>query len=109
MHITDIHIGNTIDGLLTVEFRGEGGELVSVRMASDSSVDGDAAVLHAKAILVQVAAFDNDHDNNFDTESDEAETALSSDAVDENEENEEAVTGDPSSGTSNLPQTSSFS
>ncbi len=108
MRITDIHIGNTIDGLLTVEFRGEGGEIVSVRMASDGSLDGDAAVRHAKAVLVQVAAFGNGGDNNLDVESDEAKAAPSSAAV-ETEENEEAVTGNPSSGTSNLPQTSSFS
>lgn len=62
MQVIDTHIGNVVDGMVTVEFRGEGGELVSVRMASDGSLDGDAAVRHAKALLVQVTAFGAEQD-----------------------------------------------
>lgn len=57
MQVIDTHIGTVVDGMVSVEFRGEGGELVLVRMASDGSLDGDAAVRHAKAVLVQVTAF----------------------------------------------------
>lgn len=68
MQVIDTHIGNFADGMVTVEFRGEGGELVSVRMASDGALDGDAAVRHAKAVLVQVTAFGSEQDSTKDDE-----------------------------------------
>lgn len=81
MQVLDTHIGNVIDGMVTVEFRGEGGELVSVRMASDGSLEGDAAVRHAKAVLVQVTAFGADPDvTNDEVVSDEGDVTLAADA-----------------------------
>lgn len=54
MHLVDIHVSNSSDGTATVEFRGEGNELVSVRMMAG---EGDRAVLRAKEIIAQLTAF----------------------------------------------------
>lgn len=35
MQLLETHVGSVVDGKLTVEFVGEGGELVSVRMVTD--------------------------------------------------------------------------
>jgi hypothetical protein len=58
MQVIDTHVRNSLDGTVTVEFTGEGSELVSVRMSGvDGSLDGDHAVLRAKEIMVQIKAF----------------------------------------------------
>lgn len=58
MQVIDTHVRNSLDGTVTVEFTGEGSELVSVRMSVvDGSLDGDHAVLRAKEIMVQITAF----------------------------------------------------
>ncbi|RDJ03144.1 hypothetical protein [Rhizobium grahamii] len=45
---------------LTVEFVGEGGETVVVRMNNDDHLlDGENAINHAKAVMVQLTAFDD--------------------------------------------------
>ena len=45
--------------MITVEFVGEGGELVSIVMDnSDNNIEIDNAVQHAKAVMVQLTAFD---------------------------------------------------
>lgn len=59
MQLLDTHVGNLNDGTVTVEFQGEGGELVSVRMATDGSLDGDSAVLRAKELMVQLTSFED--------------------------------------------------
>ena len=61
MQLVDTHTGNTNDGMMTVEFRGEGGELVSVRMAA-GAMKGDAAINRAKAMMVQLTTFAEDRD-----------------------------------------------
>jgi len=53
---TNVHSG---DGTTTVEFVGEGGEKVSVRMAAQG-VPENAAITRAKEIMVQLTAFDTD-------------------------------------------------
>jgi len=59
MQVLDTHVINSANGTVTVEFKGEGRELVSVRMADgDGSLDGDHAVLRAKEIMVQLTAFE---------------------------------------------------
>jgi hypothetical protein len=51
-------VRNSLDGTVTVEFTGEGSELISVRMSGvDGSLDGDHAVLRAKEVMVQITAF----------------------------------------------------
>jgi hypothetical protein len=58
MQVIDTHVRNSLDGTVTVEFTGEGSELVSVRMLGvDGSLDGDHAVLRAKEVMVQITAF----------------------------------------------------
>jgi hypothetical protein len=48
----------TEDQMMTVEFLGEGGELVSVVMSNaDQAIASENALEHAKALLAQVAAF----------------------------------------------------
>ncbi len=60
MQVLDTHVINSANGTVTVEFKGEGSELVSVTMAGgNGSLDGDHAVLRAKEIMVQLAAFDS--------------------------------------------------
>jgi hypothetical protein len=58
MRLIDTHVGTLTEGTITVEFQGEGGELVSVRMISDASLDPGAAVLRAKELMVQLSAFE---------------------------------------------------
>jgi len=59
MQLIDTRVSSVAGGKLTVEFVGEGGELVAVTMATeDRSLDGDNAVRRAKEILVQLTAFD---------------------------------------------------
>ena len=57
MHITDTHVTKGDDGKVTVEFKGEGGEAISVRMAASQNLEDDASVDHAKELMVQVATF----------------------------------------------------
>ena len=57
MQITDTHVTKTDDGKVTVEFNGDGGEAISVRMAASSDLQDDASVDHAKELMVQVATF----------------------------------------------------
>jgi hypothetical protein len=64
MQLTDTLVGNT-DGMITVEFQGEGGELVSVRMAG-GDVERDAAISRAKAVMVQITTFAEDRDPSLD-------------------------------------------
>lgn len=58
--LSDTHVSNAADGRVTVEFRGEGREVVSVTMAGgDGGLDGDHAVLRAREMIVQLTAFDD--------------------------------------------------
>ncbi|WP_313196092.1 hypothetical protein [Shinella zoogloeoides] len=47
------------EGSTTVEFTGEGGERVSVRMAATDLAE-ESAILRAKEIMVQLTVFDYD-------------------------------------------------
>ncbi len=60
MQVLDTHVSNSSAGTVIVEFKGEGSELVSVRIAGGrGGIDGDHAVLRAKEIMMQLAAFDD--------------------------------------------------
>jgi hypothetical protein len=61
MQLIDTHVGDTNDGMTTVEFRGQGGELVSVTMAADT-LEGDTIINRAKAMMVQLTTFAEDRD-----------------------------------------------
>ena len=57
MQLTDTRVTQA-DGFLTVEFLGEGGESVSVRIDnSNGELDEKTAVDHAKVMMVQLTAF----------------------------------------------------
>ena len=75
MQLIDTQVGALTEGTITVEFQGEGGELVSVRMISDGSLDRGAAVLRAKELMVQLSAFEASNEAEMSggmTEADEA-------------------------------------
>jgi len=57
MHLTDTKV--THEGsALKVDFIGEGGEVVTVRMdSSDAELDDVKAIEHAKVMMVQLTAF----------------------------------------------------
>ncbi|KRB49209.1 hypothetical protein ASE04_18705 [Rhizobium sp. Root708] len=57
MQITDTNVTKGNDGKVTVEFNGEGGEFISVRMAAPLDLQDEASVHHAKELMVQVATF----------------------------------------------------
>jgi hypothetical protein len=65
MQLTNTEVGHSGDGMVTVDFLGEGGEVVSVKMASDN-LEGDAAVNRARAMMVQLTAFAEDRDMDDD-------------------------------------------
>ncbi|MDM9627603.1 hypothetical protein QTL95_16995 [Rhizobium sp. S152] len=60
MHLISTNVASTTAGTITVEFHGEGNELVSVRMAKDATISDGDAIQHAKQMMVQLAAFGED-------------------------------------------------
>ncbi len=59
MNLKHTNVANTTPGTVTVEFHGEGNELITVRMAADQDLDYGSSILRAKAMMVQLAAFDD--------------------------------------------------
>lgn len=57
MQLLNTNVAKTTEGTITVEFHGEGNELIAVRMASDVAADDSAAIARAKQMMVQTAAF----------------------------------------------------
>ncbi len=57
MQLINTNVASTTAGTITVEFHGEGNELVSVRMAKDATISDDDAITHAKQMMVQLTAF----------------------------------------------------
>lgn len=70
MELIDIRVSDLTDGMITVEFHGEGGEAASVTMAAESNLERDAAILRARQILVQLTAFGEHEDNDPSAEGD---------------------------------------
>ncbi|PZM10052.1 hypothetical protein [Rhizobium tubonense] len=62
MRLIDTRVGNINVGMTTVDFRGEADEHISVTMATDGSLDEAALVMRAKAIMMQLTAFQGDGD-----------------------------------------------
>lgn len=61
MELIDTRIGSQAGGVTTVEFIGEGGESVTIKMAAgDVPADRQAALLRARQMMVQLTAFEND-------------------------------------------------
>jgi hypothetical protein len=58
MQLMNTQVREPSDGMIIVEFQGEGGELVAVKMATGEDLDGGTAILRAKAIMVQLSSFD---------------------------------------------------
>jgi len=70
MELIDIRIGDLTDGMITVEFNGEGGEAASVTMAADTNLEREATILRARQILVQLTAFGDYEVDNPPSEAD---------------------------------------
>jgi len=62
MQLIETHVDNTNDKMTTVQFMGEGGELVSVTMAA-GAMEGDAAINRAKAMMVQLTTFADERES----------------------------------------------
>lgn len=61
MELIDTRIGSQSDGVTTVEFIGQGGESITVKMAAGAVLlDRQAALLRARQMMVQLTAFDTD-------------------------------------------------
>ncbi len=60
MQLMNTQSPDAITGFASVESRGDGGETITVRLV-DTVVVGDAAVIKAKSIMVQLATFSNEH------------------------------------------------
>lgn len=70
MELIDIRVSDLTDGMITVEFQGEGGEAASVTMAAATDLEREAAILRARQVLVQLTAFSGDEDDNSPAEAD---------------------------------------
>lgn len=70
MELINIRVSDLTDGMITVEFQGEGGEAASVTMAAYTDLEREAAILRARQVLVQITAFDGYEDDNPPAEAD---------------------------------------
>lgn len=70
MELIDIRVSDLTDGMITVEFQGEGGEAASVTMAAHIDLEREAAILRARQVLVQLTAFGGYEDDNPPAEAD---------------------------------------
>jgi hypothetical protein len=59
MNLKHTNVANTTPGTVTVEFHGEGNELITVRMAADQELNERSSILRARAMMVQLASFDD--------------------------------------------------
>jgi hypothetical protein len=66
MHLLHTNVASTTQGTVTVEFHGEGNELVSVRMSTNGNLDDQTALLRAKELMVQLTAFGDEGIANSD-------------------------------------------
>lgn len=57
MQLIGTNVSNLHEGTITVEFVGEGNELVSVRMVAGGDIEDNTAVRRARALMVQIATF----------------------------------------------------
>jgi hypothetical protein len=62
MQLIDTHVEYANEGLVTVEFRGEGGDLFCVKMTSGVDIQSDSAVTRNKAVMIQPTTFAEDCD-----------------------------------------------
>ncbi|NTH49291.1 hypothetical protein G6K98_32170 [Agrobacterium rhizogenes] len=61
MQLIETRIASMSGSAVTVEFIGEGNEMISVTMSNpDGSLKEENAIAHAKAVMIQLATFDAD-------------------------------------------------
>ena len=77
MDLKHTNVAKTTPGTVTVEFHGEGNELITVRMAANQEFDEKDSILRAKAMMVQLTAFDESaHAEAVASEGDSIKTIL---------------------------------
>ena len=57
MLLMNINVARTTDTTVTVEFKGEGNDLITVRMSADPNLDEDQTVAAALAMISQLNEF----------------------------------------------------
>jgi hypothetical protein len=57
MILKNINVAKTTDTTVTVEFKGEGNDLITVRMSADPSLSEDQTVAAALAMIDQLREF----------------------------------------------------
>lgn len=57
MLLMNINVARTTDTTVTVEFKGEGNDLITVRMSADPNLDKDQTVAAALAMISQLNEF----------------------------------------------------
>lgn len=57
MLLMNINVARTTDTTVTVEFKGEGNDLITVRMSADPNLDEDQTVAAALAMIRQLNEF----------------------------------------------------
>lgn len=56
MQLKEHEYTSTTEGNVTVEFHGDGNELITVRMAVDQAADKQNSILRARGMIGQIAA-----------------------------------------------------
>ncbi len=56
MRLLGLNVARTTEGTITVEYHGEGNELITVRMSVDSAVNDEQAVIFAEKMMDDMSA-----------------------------------------------------
>ncbi|MBB3589941.1 hypothetical protein FHX08_000285 [Rhizobium sp. BK529] len=60
MRLENTNVAGTTAGTITVEFRGEGNDLITVRMSAEPGMQDEAAIVRAKEMMAELVAAPSD-------------------------------------------------
>jgi hypothetical protein len=60
MRLENTNVARTTAGTITVEFRGEGNDLITVRMSAEPGSEDEAAIVRAKEMMAELVATPSD-------------------------------------------------
>ena len=60
MRLENTNVAGTTAGTITVEFRGEGNDLITVRMSAEPGMKDEAAIVRAKEMMAELVAAPSD-------------------------------------------------
>ncbi|MBB3309368.1 hypothetical protein FHT78_001097 [Rhizobium sp. BK196] len=60
MRLENTNVARTTAGTITVEFRGEGNDLITVRMSAEPGSADEAAIVRAKEMMAELVAAPSD-------------------------------------------------